>query len=56
MLKCPKCGSIDHDTVASWGGDGDPMEELCVCDDCGTNYIATYECVRVRVDEAQEIG
>ena len=56
MLKCPKCRSVFHDIVACWGGDGDLMEELCICDDCSTQFIATYEYTSIRIDEAQEIG
>lgn len=54
MLKCPKCGGTSYDTVACWGGDGDSMEELCVCEDCSTQFIATYEYASIRIDEAKE--
>jgi hypothetical protein len=55
MLKCPNCGSTEYDTVESWGGDGDTLEQLCICFDCDTQFIAVYEYKTTKLNEAQEI-
>ena len=55
MLECPECGSVFHDVIACWGGDGEAVEELCVCIDCSTQFIATYEHTNTRIDEEHEI-
>jgi transposase-like protein len=47
MLKCPECGSAEYDHVASWGGDGEPIQEHFVCYDCDTQFTATYNLVKV---------
>lgn len=55
MLKCPECGGTNYDGVACWGGNGEPMEELCVCEDCSTQFIATYEYTSTRIDETKKV-
>jgi hypothetical protein len=56
MLKCPNCGSTEYDTVGTWGGDGDTLEQLSVCIDCDTQFISTYTYTGTRLNEPQEIG
>lgn len=48
MLKCPVCGSTEYDHVASWGGDGEDVQEHFVCFDCDTQFIATYKLAGVK--------
>ena len=49
--KCPNCGSKDFETFDRIGDGTCSPTDLCVCDDCGTQFRIIYKIDRVEKEK-----
>ena len=41
-VKCPYCDSEEYEVYDTCGGNGENLQELCACFDCGKQFSVIY--------------
>lgn len=46
-IKCPHCGSADHEHFTSTGGEGTNLCEVYVCYNCDEQFAVEYAPIKI---------